>query len=100
VPDCGWVELNNQRARQVKKEGLPYVVEEIEHRVIEFRNHRKYQKDYVKIRDKTGVTKVLRGLDAERARLGKLNQISKASWEKKELLTDVCNLLALLLYNI
>lgn len=73
--------------RRVRKEGLSAVVERMEQNVIAYHN-RKYQPEEVKIRKKDGSVVVLTGLDAERARMPKLEQIGRLIGARHRVLTQ------------
>jgi len=73
--------------RMVRKEGLSAVVQEMEQRVMDYHT-RQYQPKEVRLRKKEGSVVVLTGLDAERARIPKLEQISRLIGARHKVLTQ------------
>lgn len=71
--------------RRVLREGLSAVVHEMEQRIISY-GSRQYQPKEVKLRKADGSVRVLTGLDAERARIPKLKEISRLSGERQAVL--------------
>lgn len=71
--------------QRVRKQGLGAVVERMEQNVIAYHT-RQYQPEEVKIKKRDGSVLVLRGADAERARIPKLEQIDRLSGERRRVL--------------
>ncbi|MEK6973394.1 MAG: hypothetical protein AABW72_05125 [archaeon] len=78
---------NRKIMREVRKGGLSAVVQEMEKRRIDYHS-RDYQPKEVKLIKKDGSVIVLTGLDAERARIPKLKQISRLTGERRKVLGE------------